>query len=167
VMQRFQLHYVMIIMFPLVLAAGLGARRLLEERTVPAWLPGPALLAAAVPALFLGFTAGRLPPALGADQFLYTRPPVADRLLAATRVIPPGAPVYADDGIDIWLTDRVLIAQIPAKLEPDRYVVVDLQDWTLPYDPTTAPRHSSARMLATGRRLLVDDGRFQVWSPAQ
>jgi uncharacterized membrane protein len=167
VMQRFQLHYVMLIMFPLVLAAGLGARRLLEERTIPAWLPGPALLAAAVPALLLGFTAGRLPPALGADQFLYTRPPVADRLLAATRVIPPGAPVYADDGVDVWLTDRIFIAQIPAKLEPDRYVVVDLQDWTLPYDPTTAPRHSSARMLATGRRLLVDDGRFQVWSPAQ
>lgn len=167
VMQRFQLHYVMLIMFPLVLAAGFGARHLMEERPIPAWLPAPAVLAAAIPALLLGFTAGRLPPALGADQFLYTRPPVADRLLVATKMIPPGAPVYADDGVDVWLTDRVLIAQIPAKLEPDRYVVVDLKDWTLPYDPTTAPRHSATRMLATGRHLLVDDGRFQVWSPAK
>lgn len=167
VMQRLQLHYVMLIMFPLILAAGFGAKRLLEERPLPAWLPAHMLLAAAAPALILGFTGGRLPPALGADQFLYTRPAVADRLLAATRVIPPGAPVYADDGVDVWLTDRVLIAQIPAKLEPDRYVVVDLKDWTLPYDPTTGQRHSAARMLATGRHLLVDDGRFQVWSPAK
>ena len=166
VMQRFQLHYVMLIMFPLILAAGLGARRLMEERPIPKWLPAPALLAAAAPALILGFTAGRLPPALGADQFPYTRPPATDRLLAATKVIPPGAPVYADDGVDVWLTDRIFIAQIPAKLEPDRYVVVDLQDWTLRYDPTTAPRHAAARMLATGRHLLVDDGRFLVWSPA-
>jgi uncharacterized membrane protein len=167
VMQRFQLHYVMLIMFPMVLAAGFGARRLLEERPIPSWLPAPALLAAAAPGLLLGFTAGRLPPAQGADQFLYTRPPAVDRLMAATRVIPPGAPIYADDGVDVWLTNRTLIAQIPAKLEPDRYVVVDLKDWTLPYDPTTAPRHSAARMLATGRHLLVDDGRFQVWSPAK
>jgi hypothetical protein len=81
-------------------------------------------------------------------------------------VIPPGAPVYADDGTDVWLTDRTKIAQIPVELEPDRYVVVDLQDWTLRDSAAEAGRHSSARMLATGRHLLVDDGRFQVWSPA-
>jgi uncharacterized membrane protein len=166
VMEKFQLHYVMLIMFPLVVAAGFGARRLLEERSIPVWLPAPALLLGAAPALLLGFAGGRLPPSLGADAFLYSRPSVADRLLAATKVIPPGAPVYADDGTDVWLADRTSIAQIPAHIEPDRYVVVDLQDWTLPYDPTTAPRHSAARMLATGRRLLVDDGRFQVWGPA-
>jgi uncharacterized membrane protein len=166
VMEKFQLHYVMLIMFPLVVAAGFGARRLLEEGTIPSWMPAPVLLAAALPALVLGFTAGRLPPALGADQYLYDRPPAADRLLAATSVIPLGAPVYADDGTDVWLSDRLLIAQIPARIEPDRYVVVDLQDWTLRTDPTTAPRHSAERMLATGRRILVDDGRFQVWSTA-
>ncbi len=166
VMERLQLHYVMLIMFPLVVAAGLGARRLLEERTIPAWLPAPALLAGALAALLIGFAGGRLPPALGADPWLYARPPAADRLLAATRVIPPAAPVYADDGIDVWLADRTEIAQIPAVILPDRYVVVDLQDWTLRYDPGEAARHASTRMLATGRRLLVDNGRFQVWSPA-
>jgi len=166
VMQRFQLHYVMLIMFPLVLAAGFGGRRLLEDWKTLARVPAPALLVGAVPALLIGFAGGRLPPSLGADPWLYSRPPVADRLLAAARVIPPGAPVYADDGTDVWLSDRILIAQIPADIAPDRYIVVDLQDWTLPYDPTTGPRHSAARMLATGRHLLVDDGRFQVWSPA-
>jgi uncharacterized membrane protein len=166
VMERLQLHYVMLIMFPLVVAAGFGARRLMEERTIPAWLPAPALLLGAVPALLLGFAGGRLPPALGADPWLYARPPAADRLLAATQVIPKGAPVYADDGIDVWLADRTQIAQIPAVILPDRYVVVDLQDWTLRYDPGEAARHSSTRMLASGRRLLIDDGRFQVWSPS-
>ena len=166
VMERLQLHYVMLIMFPLVVAAGFGARRLMEHRTIPAWLPAPALLLGVVPALLIGLAGGRLPPSLGADPWLYAQPAVADRLLAATRVIPSGAPVYADDGTDVWLSDRTHIAQIPEPLLPDRYVVVDLQDWTLRYDPGEAARHSSARMLATGRRLLVDDGRFQVWSPA-
>ncbi len=166
VMQRFQLHYALLIIFPLVVAAGFGARRLLEERSIPAWLPAPALLVGAVPALVLGLGAGRLPPALGADQWLYTRPPVADRLLAATQVIPPGAPVYADDGTDVWLTDRTRIAQIPARFQPDRYVVIDLQDWTHRADPAAGARQTIARTQATGRRLLVDDGRFQVWSPA-
>ncbi len=165
-MEKFQLHYVMLIMFPLVVAGGFGARRFLDERPIPAWLPAPALLLGAVPALLLGFTAGRLPPALGADQWPYSQPPVADRLLAATRVIPPGAPIYADDGTDVWLSDRSYIAQIPAHILPDRYIVVDLQDWTLRYDSGEAARHAATRMLATGRRLLVDDGRFQVWSPA-
>jgi uncharacterized membrane protein len=166
VMEKLQLHYVMLIMFPLVLAAGFGARRFMAERTIPAWLPGPALLAAALPALVIGFAGGRLPPALGADQWLYNQPSAAERLLAATRVIPPGAPVYADDGTDVWLSNRTRIAQIPEPILPDRYVVVDLQDWTLRYDPSEAGRHAAARLLATGRHLLVDDGRFQVWSPA-
>ena len=81
-------------------------------------------------------------------------------------MIPPGAPVYADDGTDVWLSNRTRIAQIPEPILPDRYVVVDLKDWTLRYDPSEAGRHAAARLLATGRHLLVDDGRFQVWSPA-
>jgi hypothetical protein len=166
VMEKLQLHYVMLIMFPLVVAAGFGARRLMEQQTIPTWLPAPALLLGAVPALLIGLAGGRLPPSLGADPWLYAQPPVVDRLLAATRVIPSGAPVYADDGTDVWLSDRTQIAQISEPLLPDRYVVVDLQDWTLRYEPGEAARHSSARMLATGRRLLADDGRFQVWSPA-
>ena len=166
VMEKLQLHYVMLIMFPLVVAAGFGARRLMEQQTIPTWLPAPALLLGAVPALLIGFAGGRLPPSLGADPWLYAQLPVVDRLLAATRVIPSGAPVYADDGTDVWLSDRTQIAQISEPLLPDRYVVVDLQDWTLSYEPGEGARHSSARMLATGRRLLADDGRFQVWSPA-
>lgn len=166
--ERLQLHYVLLVMFPLIVAAAMGGRRLLAQRTLPAWLPAPLLLAGAVPALILGFAAGRLPPSLGADTWLYTQPAAADRLLAAARVIPPGAPVYADDGAAVWLTDRIELTTIPAQLAPDRYVVIDRQDWYHRDDPGASRTRADviARMPATGRRLLVDDGRFQVWSPA-
>jgi len=167
--ERLQLHYALLGMFPLIVAAAFGARRLLDPLTTSAGkaiarLPAPALLVCAVPALIVGYTAGALPPALGTDPWLYTRPAAADRLLAATEMIPPGAPVYADDGAAVWLTDRMRIATIPVRLEPDRYVVIDREDWSLRSAESTAVL--IARMPATGRRIVGDDGRFQVWGPA-
>jgi hypothetical protein len=164
--ERLQLHYVLLVTFPLIVAAGFGARRLLERPTGAAWLPAPALLGAALPALMVGFLAGGLPPALGADQWLYARPPAVDRLLAATAVIPRGAPVYADDGAAVWLTDRTQIWILYDHPQPDRYVVIDRQAWGHRGDPVAGRADAIALMSATGRRLLVDDGRFQVWSPA-
>ena len=164
--ERLQLHYVLLVMFPLILAAGFGGRRLLERPILPAWLPARALLACAIPALVVGFAAGGLPPALGADQWLYARPPAAARLLAAAAVIPRGAPVYADDGAAVWLTDRTQIWILYDRPQPDHYVVIDRQAWAHRGDPATARADAIALMSATGRRLLVDDGRFQVWSPA-
>jgi uncharacterized membrane protein len=163
--QRLQQHYVLIIMFPLIVAAGIGARRLLERRSLPAWLPAPALLGLAVPAILIGLLAGRLPPALGAEQWLYSQPPSVDRLLAATSVIPRGAPVFADDGAVVWLTDRTWVAIWYDQPTPDRYVVIDRQDFAHRGDPVAGRADAIARLEAGGRRLLVDDGRFQVWSP--
>jgi uncharacterized membrane protein len=165
--QRLQQHYVLIIMFPLIVAAGIGARRLLEDRSLPTWLPAPALMALAVPAILVGFLAGRLPPALGAEQWLYGQPPAADRLLAATRVIPSGAPVFADDGAAVWLTDRTWIAIWYDQPTPDRYVVIDRLAYAHRGDRVADRTDAIAQMLASGRRLLADDGRFQVWSPAE
>src|SRR5216684_3965760 len=81
---RLQQHYVMVLMFPVIVAAAFGAKRLLEIPSVQARLRPAMLLAAAVPALAIGVFAGQLPPALGADDWLFTRAPAADRLLAAT-----------------------------------------------------------------------------------
>jgi uncharacterized membrane protein len=163
--QRLQQHYVLIIMFPLIVAAGIGARRLLETRSLPTWLPAPALLALAVPAILVGFVGGRLPPALGAEQWLYSQPPAADRLLAATSVIPRGAPVFADDGAAVWLTDRKWIAIWYDQPTPDRYVVIDRMAYAHRGDPGANRTDAIAQLQASGRRLLADDGRFQVWSP--
>jgi len=158
-------HYVMVLMFPVIIAAALGARRLLAMPAVQARLRPTAWLAAAVPALAVGLIAGQLPPAFGADNWLFTRPPAADRLLAATSVIPADAPVYADDGAAVWLADRRLIQVLPSQLPPDRYVVIDRQDWVHRLQANVARADEIALLAASGRRLLVDDGRFQVWSP--
>jgi hypothetical protein len=162
---RMALHYAMVVMFPLIVAAGFGARRLFAMDLKRIRLPGAALLGAAVPALAIGLLFGEVPPAIGADQWLYTRPPAVDRLLAAARVIPPDAPVYADNGAAVWLANRQSIQVLGSDLPPDRYIVVDRQDWAHRLQASNARADIIAKLEASGRRLLVDDGRFQVWGP--
>jgi uncharacterized membrane protein len=162
---QLRLHYVLIVMFPLIVAGGFGARRLLAMPAIQTRLAPAALLAAAVPALALGVLVGQVPPALGADNWLYTRPQAVDRLLAATRVIPSDAAVYADDGAAVWLANRRLIQVLPSQLPPDRYIVIDRQDWAHRLQAKAARADEIALLAASGRLLLVDDGRFQVWSP--
>jgi len=162
--ERLQLHYALIILFPLVVAAGFGGRRLLRGAW-PSWVDRRLLLAGALPALLLGLIAGHLPPGSMADPWLYTRPAAVARLLAATSVIPSDAPVYADDGAAVWLANRVEIETLPPQLDPAYYVVIDREDWNHRDDPSQRAA-VIAMMPATGRHLLVDDGRFEVWSPA-
>jgi len=162
---RLQQHYVMVLMFPVIVAAAFGARRLLAMPSVQARLRPVALLAAAAPALAVGLVAGQLPPAFAADDWLFTRPPATNRLVAATSVIPPDAPVYADDGAAVWLADRRLVQVLPTQLPADRYIVIDREDWKHRLQASLARADEIALLRASGRRLLVDDGRFQVWSP--
>jgi uncharacterized membrane protein len=159
------LHYVLILVFPLIVAGAFGARRLLEMPSIQARVAPAGLLAAAVPALTLGLIFGQVPPALGADTWLYSRTPAVDHLMAAAKVIPADAPVYADDGAAVWLANRRQIQVLPSELPPDRYIVIDRQDWAHRKQAATARAETIALLAASGRRLLFDDGRFQVWSP--
>jgi uncharacterized membrane protein len=163
---RLHEHYVMIVMFPIIIAAAFGARRLLAIEMTRVRLRGPALMLAAVPALVIGLLVGELPPALGADTWPFTRPAASDRLLTTAAVIPADAPVYADDGAAVWLANRPQIQVIPTPLPPDRYVVIDRADWAHRQQAAQARSDEIALLAASGRRLLADDGRFQVWSPA-
>jgi hypothetical protein len=85
--------------------------------------------------------------------------------MAAAKVIPADAPVYADDGAAVWLANRRQIQVLPSELPPDRYIVIDRQDWAHRKQAATARADTIALLAASGRRLLFDDGRFQVWSP--
>ncbi len=155
------LHYVMLLLFPLVAAGGVGARRLLERRTVH-----PALAVAAMLAAFLiAWGAGRFPPALGAEDSLYAKPNTVPELMTAAAVIPPDAPVDADDGIAVWLANRHTINDFPDKLDATSYVVIDREVYIS--GPTRWNQRQAAvsALTASGRRLLFDDGRFEVWSP--
>src|SRR5579864_1794828 len=155
------LHYVLLLLFPLIVAGGVGARNFLALRS----LRPLGALAMMLPAFVLGWGAGRFPPALGADASLYSRPNTVAELMTATSMIPAGAPVNADDGLTVWLANRHTINDFPDRLDGTCYVVIDKE----PY--LSGPTHPDQRLQAlnglssSGRRLLFDDGRFQVWSP--
>src|SRR5438876_8023358 len=156
------LHYVLLLLFPLIVAGGLGGRRLLLLRSIK-----PAVaLAAMLPALILGLGMGRFPPALLSHQNLYSRPNSVSQLATATSMIPRDAPVNADAGLAAWLANRHTINDFPDKLDASCYVVIDL-DLYVGRTTNRIKRQQAAEALATsGRRVLYDDGRFQVWSPA-
>ncbi|HET9782773.1 MAG TPA: DUF2079 domain-containing protein [Candidatus Dormibacteraeota bacterium] len=156
------LHYVLLLMFPLMVAGGVGARRFLERVRLR-----PALaVVVALPALILAWGYGGFPPALQGWDWAYSRPNAVAQLQGAASVIPPDAPVNADSGLDIWLANRHTINDFPDMLAPDCYVVIDQQAYYLGSN-TDPAKHKAAldALPASGRRLLYDDGRFQVWSP--
>ena len=156
------LHYILLLLFPLVVAGGVGARRFLAMRRLR---PSLALVAI-VPALILGWGTGRFPPGLGADPSLYSRANTVAELQIATSMIPANAPVNADDGLAAWLANRHTINDFPDHLDGSCYVVLDEQPYLS--GPTNPQQRLQAivNLQSSGRRLLFDDGRFQVWSPA-
>jgi uncharacterized membrane protein len=156
-----QLHYVLLLLFPLIVAGGVGARKFLERRSIR---PATALVAI-LPALILGWGTGRFPPALGAYNGLFTHPNAVAELQTATAIIPANAPVNADDALAVWLANRHTINDFPDFLDGTCYVVIDRQAYI---DGPTIPakrRAALAQLPSSGRTLLYDDGRFQVWSP--
>lgn len=155
------LHYVLLLLFPFIVAGGVGARNLVMRGPVrPAWAAAMLL-----PPLILGFTTGRFPPGLRADPSLYGHSDSVAQLQAATAMIPADAPVNADDGLAVWLANRHTINDFPDRLDSTCYVVIDRVAYL------SGPTHPDQRQAAldalqsSGRRLLYDDGRFEVWSP--
>ena len=156
------LHYALLLLFPLIVAGGMGARNLVERQT---FKPAYALVVI-VPALLLAWGTGRLPPALDANPALYSPAATLAELQTATAMIPANAPVSADDGLAVWLANRHQINDFPDKLDPTCYVVIDHQPYIS--GPTNPAQRLAVldQLASTGRRILFDDGRFQVWSPA-
>src|SRR5258707_1442244 len=107
-----KLHYVLLLLFPLIVAGGIGARKFLAMRSVR---PATALIAAA-PALLLGWGTGQLPPALGSNYHLFSHPNAVADLQNATSMIPANAPVNADDALAVWLANRHTINDFPDML---------------------------------------------------
>src|SRR5437773_4430607 len=104
------LHYVLLMLFPFLIAGGIGARKFLETRSFkPVYALG-----ALIPALVLGFAIGRFPPALGSDPALYSHPDTLAQPREATKIIPADAPVDADDGPTVWLANRHTTNDFPA-----------------------------------------------------
>jgi hypothetical protein len=150
-----------VLLFTLIVAAGIGARKLMELRSIrPAFA-----LFAILPALLLASGAGGLPPALGAEPGAYSHPSAVAQLRRATLTIPADAPVNADPGLTVWLANRRTINDFPDKLDATCYVVLDRDAYV------SGPARPIVRLAAiaalpdSGRSVLYDDGRFQVWGP--
>lgn len=154
-------HDVLLVLFPLILAGGVGARKFLEMRSIRR---GTALLLV-LPALLLAWGIGRIPPALGAEPDLYSHPSAVAQLRKATEVIPADAPVNADPGLTVWLANRHTINDFPDRLDATCYVVID-RDAYLGGPTNPEVRKAAIEALPnSGRSVLYDDGRFQVWGP--
>ncbi|HEV2035393.1 MAG TPA: DUF2079 domain-containing protein [Candidatus Dormibacteraeota bacterium] len=155
------LHYVLLLLFPLIVAGGVGARKFLAVQAIrPAWA-----LVALVPPLLLAWGTGRFPPALNSNTSVYAWPNTVAELRKATAKIPADAPVSADDGLAVWLANRHTINDFPDKLSDVAYIVLQ-QNAYLSGPTHPAQRQAEIDRLPTsGRELLFDDGRFQVWSP--
>ncbi len=156
-----QYHYVLLPLFPLVVAAGVGGRSLLARRTVSPLVA----VAVVVAALLLAWGTGRLPPAPGAEFAFYSRPDSVAQLEKAAAVIPGDACVSADPGIAAWLANRAQINDFPDMLSRDCYIVIDRQAYISgPTDPQVRA-DGLAALPDSGRDVVYDDGRFVVWSP--
>lgn len=152
---------VLTLLFTLIVAAGIGARKYLEMRSIR---PAAALLLI-LPALLLAWGIGRIPPALGAEPGAYSQPNAVAELRIATDMIPADAPVNADAGLTVWLANRNTINDFPDMLASTSYVVIDREAYL---NGQTAPNLRKAAIDAlpdSGRSVLFDDGRFQVWGP--
>jgi uncharacterized membrane protein len=156
-----ELHYALLLLFPLVVAGGVGARRFLETRTLQ---PATAILGM-FPVFLLAWGTGHFPPALGGDSTIYLRPNTVAQLRNATSMIPGNGPVSADNALAVWLANRHTINDFPDKLDGSCYIVLDHQPHVA--GPVSAGQRQAAidQLRSSGRRLLFDDGRFQVWSP--
>ncbi|MFI5282139.1 MAG: DUF2079 domain-containing protein [Candidatus Dormibacterales bacterium] len=160
------LHYVLLLLFPLIVAGGTGARRFMELRSIR---PAFAVIAV-VPALLLSWGTGRFPPMAESSSTNYSQPNLVGQLMKAAAIIPAGAPVSADNGLAVWLANRHIINDFPDKLDGSCYVVLQrdaymqFRNATDTINPTVRQNAIDA-LASSGRRLLYDDGEFQVWSP--
>lgn len=155
----FSEHYLLLMMFPLLVAGGIGARRVMAR--TPVLRPSSAVVVA-LPALFIGWADGQIPPALLAPDWAYGKPNAVAQLQTAATLIPKDAPVDADASVAVWLANRHTINDFPDNLEASDYVVIDNEAGQL----DSASRRTALDALQNGgRSLLYDDGRFQVWSP--
>lgn len=186
-----RLQYGLILVVPLIVAAGFGGRRALAltgrrwrrlsvrrrsgEQAAgtgsPTWTGTFAslalTLALAAPATLGAFIQGSLPPFDHGDPAFAARPPGFDRLAQVVAVIPARGVVGADEGLIVALASRPEVRRLlgTSVAPADAFVVIDRMAWF----PTArlAANHNTilATLGASTRPVLADDGRFVIWGP--
>ncbi|PZR66290.1 MAG: hypothetical protein DLM66_13825 [Candidatus Dormiibacter spiritus] len=155
---QLQLQYALPVVFPLVLAAALGGRRLLQV-----WQPRAVAVAGAVTPGVVVALAGSLVLPL----FAYIQRPEPSELggvHAAMALVPAGAELDADDDLAVAVASRRELHLLP-HTSPTAFVLVDSAARIPAYSDRQA-RNRSVAALRLDRRLLWTNGRLELWSPA-
>jgi uncharacterized membrane protein len=181
-----RLQYGLILVAPLIVAAGFGGRRVLAlvgrrvrrgrwrhamerrpGRLPTGWLAPLVAVPLILPAAAGAWIQGSLPPFDPGDPAFAARPASLDRLWLAASVVPADAPLAADEGLLAPLAARSDIRRFTADPVPaaDAYVVMDRMAWWP--TPRVRSRHTQVldTLLGSDRAVLVDDGQFIVWGP--
>ncbi len=155
-----RLHYTLLLIVPLLISAGMGARRILPA----VGRLRPELVALALLPLVSGLCLGPLPPSLNRpNPDPYNRPTASARLAEAASQVPSSAPVAADDGLLPAFAARTDIQVFPRSRD-DMYVIVDRRAYLSVYIDQP-DRSAKLAALRERRELVTYDGRFEVWSP--
>jgi uncharacterized membrane protein len=159
------LQYALPLVVPVLVAGGLGGRRVLDWAVRPhegeaslAPTGRVALAGLALPAVVLGIVfsplAGQGPLTTSSMQ----------RLMACATALPAEAPLAADDSVAAALAARPVERPLTWARHGD-WVVVDRASYVPAYVNVRARASVLASLSSQGRRLHCDDGRFQVWGP--
>jgi len=159
-----QLQYGLPIVLPLLLAAGLGGRRLLElRRPAPAATRlrmGAAL--ATIAALVVALS-GSLTPHVVPVAASYPARDDSAAVARALALVPAGAELDLDDDLAAAAASRASLHLLP-QTSAAAFVLVDTRGHAPGYADHAA-RDRAADGLAASRRVLWSDGRLQLWSP--
>lgn len=169
----FKLHYTLLSIVPFLVAAAMGGRRLLAwtarrrrsaARERRAGAAAPVLVLVAVPALFVAWIGGGLPPTERTAHGQWDRPAAHDALLRFADQIPAGVLLTVDDGLAPPLASRSEISLIPNSA-PGGWVLVDREARDPGYFSWARRESFVEELPASGRPLLAEDGRFELWGP--
>jgi len=168
-----KLHYTLILLVPVLVAAALGGRRLLAWsarrrrrglNTRDGRQLGPALLALALPALLVAWIGGGLPPTMRTERGQWDRPEVRDELVLFAAQAPDDVVLTVDDGLAAPLASRRELRLIPNR-DPDAWVLIDRRALVPLYQSRERRDAFVDGLPADGRSLLAKDGQFELWGP--
>lgn len=165
------LHYTLLPLVPVLVAAALGARRFLawthrgwRHVLGPRRSSGPALFVLAVPALIVAWAGGGLPPTARTVDEQWDRPAGREQLVRFADQVPDDAILSADFALGAPLATRHHLQLVPPG-DAGAWVLID----RLAYTPNSRSRERRNTFVAelpeSGRPLLASDGRFELWGP--
>jgi uncharacterized membrane protein len=159
-----QLQYGLPVVLPLLLAAGLGGRRLLESHRLTVASTRPRLLIAfAVAAALVVALSGGVTHRVVAVAASYPARDESAAVARALALVSAGSELDLDDDLAAAAASRASLHLLP-HTSTAAFVLVDTRGQAPGY-ANHAARDRAADGLATRRHLLWSDGRLQLWSP--